>query len=129
MDALTQAKELADKILELTRALVLTGDKDSRDAEAEDYIALMDEREPLVDELSDLRLQLDETETASPEFSAITKVIAQITDLDKRHLAVMEDYHKTVQNSYKGVKQGQRIHAGYNPMQGDEASSKFDIRH
>jgi Asp-tRNA(Asn)/Glu-tRNA(Gln) amidotransferase C subunit len=128
MDVLNQAKELADKILELTRALVLTRDKDSRDAEVEAYVALMDEREPLVEELSDLRLQLDETETASPEFSEITKVIAQITDLDKKHLTVMEDYHKTVQNSYKGVKQGQRIHAGYKPLPGNEVSSTFDIK-
>jgi hypothetical protein len=127
METLRLAKELSGKILSLTKALVLTGEKEKADAEAEAYSALMDEREPLVNELTDLRLQIDEAEAASAEFAEIKKVITQITDIDKQHLAVMERLRQDAQKSYRGVKQGQRIHVGYNPLSGDEAPSRIDV--
>jgi hypothetical protein len=88
----------------------------------------MSEREPLIDELSDLRQQLDGDELASTEFSQITKIITEITTLDKRNLESMERIRKSVQASFKEVKQGQKIHAGYNPIQGDEVSSTINIK-
>ena len=129
MEALIQAKELADQILEMTLALVLTGAKENEEAEAEAYFALVEDREPLIEELTDLRLQIGEREAASEEFEEIKKVINQITALDKSHLNTMEHLHKNVRTSYKEIKQGQRIHAGYNPLPGNEVSSKFDVRH
>jgi hypothetical protein len=128
MEALRQAKELSEKILSLTQALILTGEKENADAETDAYVALLDEREPLINELTDLRLQLDETEITSDEFAAIKSVITQITDLDKMHLAVMERLRESAQKSYRGVKRGQRIHAGYNPLSGDEAPSRIDLK-
>jgi hypothetical protein len=82
----------------------------------------------LVDELSDLRQQIDDDEASSPEFFEIKKIISKITLLDKKHVEFMEKMRKDVQNSYKEIKQGQRIHKGYNPLPGDEVASKFDIK-
>jgi len=121
MGTLKRAKELVDEILELTQKIVLTGEKENAEAEADAFSELIYEREPLIDELTDLRLQIDTEEAASLEFEEIKKIIT--------HLAIMEKLRNSAQKSYKGVKQGQRIHAGYNPLQGDEASSKFDIKH
>lgn len=129
MEQIKQAKELADQILEQTQALVLTGAKELEEQESEAYAMLMDEREPLIDELTDLRYQISETEAASTEFEEIKKVIAQITDLDKKHIKVIEHMRKNAQASYKEVKQGQRIHAGYNPLPGNEISRKFNVTH
>ncbi|MCL2225214.1 MAG: hypothetical protein FWB96_09650 [Defluviitaleaceae bacterium] len=129
MEPLKQAKELVEQILLMTQGLVLTGVRDAGEEESEAYSLLMDEREPLIDELTDLRTKIDDTEAASAEFEAITQTIQQITALDKKHIAVMERLHKNVQSSYKDVKQGQRIHAGYNPVPDNEYSSKIDLKH
>lgn len=129
MEPLKQAKELADQVLEMTKALVLTGEKSNEITEAESYFLLMDEREPLIDELTDLRQQLCEEELSSSEFAEIAKVITQITDIDKGHLKIMEHFHKNAKSSYRDVKMGQRINAGYNPLPGNEIPSKFDVRH
>jgi len=85
-------------------------------------------REPLIEELTDLRLQLDETEMASAEFAAIKAVITKIRDLDKKHMEVMTQLHNGAKASYKDVKQGQRMTAGYNPLAGNESPSRFDIK-
>jgi len=129
METLKQTKELVDKILGLTQCLILTGKKENAETESDAYAALIEEREPLIEELTDLRLQIGETEVASDEFGEIKKIITQITDLDKKHMAIMEHLRKSVKESYKGVKQGQRIQAGYNPLPGDEVPSKFDVKH
>lgn len=129
MEPLKQAAEIAAQILEKTKALVLTGAKEQEETEVEAYVALLEEREPLIDELTDLRQQIDENELSSAEFEKIKKIIAQIADLDKKHVAIIEHLHKGAQASYKEVKQGQRIHAGYNPLPGNEVSSRVDIKH
>jgi hypothetical protein len=125
---LERAKELAEQIYELTKALVLTGEKEQEEAEVEAYTILLDEREPLIEELTDLRQQMDESEVSSPEFEEIKQTIAKITELDKMHLRFMQHKHKGAQASYKEIKIGQRIHAGYNPLPGNEVSSKFDVK-
>jgi hypothetical protein len=128
MNALTEAKLLVDEILEMTKALVLTGEKGQEEDEVDAYAVLLEEREPMVNQLTALRQQLDAEALASGEFEEIKQVIAEITGLDKRHIKFMEHLRKDVQASYKEVKQGQRIHAGYNPLPGTEASSVFDIK-
>lgn len=128
MEPLIRAKEIADNILQMTKVIALTGDKDFEADEIEAYITLLEEREPLIDELSDLRQQIDEAEASSPQFKAATKTIAEIVNLDKKHMAIMEQKHKEAKGAYKEIKQGQRIHAGYNPLLGNEVSSKLDIK-
>ncbi|MCL1863212.1 MAG: hypothetical protein FWF78_06580 [Defluviitaleaceae bacterium] len=127
MDTLAHAKELADEIFEMTNSLGLTGEKQNEEAELEAYFNLLDEREPLIDELLELKLQIDDTEAATPEFEAIKNVIAQITEADKKHLEFVQKIHSTVQASYKEVKLGQRINKGYSSFSGEEVASKFDI--
>jgi len=129
MEVLTQAKEVADAILEMMEGFTLTGDKEKEDAEAEAYIALIDEREPLVEELTDLRQQISDEEFATLEFEEIKKVIEKITALDKKYMEGIRHHHKNAQASYREIKQGQRIFAGYNPLPGDEVSSKFNVTH
>lgn len=128
MNTLAQAKELADRILQMTRGAALTGQKEDAEQEVEAFSVLMDEREPLIEELSDLRLRIDQTEAASAEFEEIRKVIAQITEIDKKHTIIMERFRENAHASYKEIKQGQRIHAGYNPLPGNEVSSKINIK-
>jgi len=128
METIQQAKEIAEQILEMTKALVLTGEKEQEEAEAEAYSVLMDEREPLVYELTDLREKIDSEEAASQEFAEIVKIISEITNLDKKNAALAEHMLESVQLSYKEVKQGQRINAVYNPIQGNEVSSTINIK-
>ncbi|MCL1885144.1 MAG: hypothetical protein FWF81_15475 [Defluviitaleaceae bacterium] len=129
MDIITQAKELVFQILEMTQSLVLTGEKEHEESEVAAYISLVDEREPMVDELADLRLQLDNADMTTPEFEEIKKAISKIAEVDKEHVAFMGKLHKGVQSSYKEIKQGQRLYAGYNPLPGDEVASKIDLKH
>lgn len=127
-ESLKAAGELADQILQMTESLVLTGKRENEDEEVESYVNLMDEREPLIEELTDLRQQIADEEAASDEFARIKRTIEQITELDKKHLEFMQKKYKQVQGSYKEIKQGQRIHAGYNPLPGNEALGSFDIK-
>ena len=126
-DILQHAKELADDILRLTNALVITGEKEQELAEIEDYITLMDEREPLIEQLTELQPSIEAAMAKSPLFEAIKQTIAEIAKLDKVHLQLMEQKHSEIKVSYKEIKQGQRIHAGYSPLPGTEGYSKFDV--
>ncbi|MCL1843646.1 MAG: hypothetical protein FWF79_07525 [Defluviitaleaceae bacterium] len=126
-DALKEAKELADEILRLTKSIIITGAPGNEEQETEDFVFLMDEREPLIEQLSDLRNTIDENAINSKEYAEIAEVIAQVTVLDKKHIAIMQELHKGTQKSYKAVKLGQRITAGYNPLPGNEVSGKFDV--
>jgi len=123
MDTIKQAQEIAEKILEMTKELQLTGEKENEEVEVLAYTFLMDERELLVDELTDLRQQIDETETASPEFAKVNEIISEIMALDKKNTEIIGKMREAVQMSYKEIKQGQRIQAGYNAYSNDEASS------
>jgi hypothetical protein len=127
-DALQLAKELTDEILEMTQALFFSGEKELEEQEVENYVNLMEEREPLIEQLTELKLVIDETMASSADFAAIKQTIAEITELDKSHLEFMQHKHKGVKDSYQKVKQGQRIHTGYNPLPGNEVSSRFDMK-
>lgn len=128
MDTLIRAKELAEQILEITKSLVLTGIKENAETELEEYINVYDEREPLIEELTDLRQKLDENESQLPQFAEIVKILSQVTAMDKRNEATMAEMCKGAQASYKEVKQGQRLNAGYNPISGDVISGGFDTK-
>lgn len=127
-DTLQLTKELVDSILEMTKALVFTGEKDLEEQEVDSYVALLDERDPLIAQLEEIQPLIEPEMKNSAEFAEIKKVLAEIRRLDEKHLAFIEEKHKKAQGSYKEIKQGQRIHAGYNPLPGNEVSSKFDIK-
>jgi len=128
MTALAQAKEIVDKMLARAKKLDFTGEKEHEESELEVYMEFLDEHETLIEELTDLKLQLDEDELASAEFEGIKSTVAEITELYKMHTGLFEHLQKNARDSYKEVKQGQRINRGYNPLQGDEVSSSFDIK-
>ena len=128
MDALAHAKNVAEEILEMTKGLTFSSEKEVDESEVEAYVQLLDNREALIFELTDLRQQIDGTEATSPEFSEVTAIIKEITALDEHHLEFMRHMKKNAQASYRDVKQGQRIAVGYNPMHGDEAIGSFDVK-
>jgi hypothetical protein len=115
--------------LELTKALVLTGAEEAEEQEIAAYATLMEEREPLVAKLTELKQEIDSEMLSSPEFAAIRQAIQAIADLDSRHLAIISRMREHVQKSHKEVKIGQRIHAGYVDLAPDSTSRRFDIKH
>jgi chromosome condensin MukBEF ATPase and DNA-binding subunit MukB len=128
MEDLSRAKEVAEQILAMTRRLVLTGEKEHEASETESYIDLLENREPLIEELTDLKQTMDKSDVASPQFAEIQQIIAQITEHEKTHTRIMQQMHTAAKASYRDIKQGQRIHTGYNPLPGSELSSRFDIK-
>jgi hypothetical protein len=128
VDALTQAKQLVDEIYKLTKELVLTGDERLEEQEVEAYVALMEAREPLVGQLTELRQKVDATTVSSVEFSAIKQTIADIANLEKEHLATIGYMRDGAQESFKGLKHGQKIRAGYNTQPVESMSRMFDMK-
>ena len=129
MEALQKAKELTAQLLKITRNFSFTSETDMKEDDMEAYIIMLDEREVLIDEIADLRLQMDDYVISSPEFAEISKIISEISEINKKHVAIMNHLRKNAQDSYKEIKQGQRIHAGYNPLPGDEVSSRINVKH
>jgi hypothetical protein len=128
MDILKAAHEITSAIYKMTGAIVLTGNKAEEEAEIEAYANLMEKREPLVNKLIELKKGIDSAMESSPEFAVIKQTITDITDLDKAHLATVENMYKTVQTSHKEVKAGQRIHNAYVDLQPESTSRRFDTK-
>jgi len=128
-EELQYAKETVEQILEMTKALVLTGEKDAEEQELDDYINLLDEREPLVELLEEIKLVMNKSMLKSPEFSEIKKTLDEIRRIDEMHLNIFKQKHAEAREAYKDIKQGQRIHVGYNQLPGNEAASRIDIKH
>ena len=123
---LKKAKEIVDEIHKVTQKLVLTGERGQEDSESENYANLMDLREPLVEELNLLKNKIDKTMTKTTEFSEIRKTLEDIRALDTGHLRYVEHIRSNVQNSYKDVKQGQKLHSGYQFTDGESGTHMFD---
>ena len=123
---LKKAKEVVDEIYKMTQALVLTGSRDSEEAETEAYANLMELREPMVHELVQLKSKIDLEMKATAEFAEIRRTLEDIRTLDTDHLRHIEEIQTNVQDSYKDVKHGQRVHAGYQSIDDDSASRMFD---
>jgi len=129
MDALDRAGEIVRQMLDITRSLSLTGTEEFEEAEIEAYINLLDEREIMIEELSDLKNQLTADEISSPAFEKIKADVTEIAKASETHIKTVKLLHKKMQSSYKDIKQGQRIHAGYSPLPSGEVSSTFDVMH
>ena len=126
MDILKEANELTSAILEMTKALVLTGQKEQEEAEVEAYAKLVEEREPLINKLIELKKGVDAVMASSPEFEAICQTISEISDLDRGHLDSIESMYDAVQASHKEVKSGQRIHNAYIDTPSESMYHRFD---
>ena len=124
--SVAKAKELTDKILEMTKGLTLTGEAEKVEEEVAAYVALIEKREPLVQAL--LKLDFDDKTRNSKEFQGIKQTIADISKLDKSHMEFVHEIHETVKDTIKLTKQGQRINKGYQATSQDDVSSRFDIK-
>jgi hypothetical protein len=128
MDKLKEAKEFAKEILEITGGLKFSGNSENEENEIEAYAKAMEERQPLVDKLMELKKEIDAVMASSPEFGEIKQIIGNIADLDKNHLVFLNNIKNSVQQSHKVIKQGQKIHEGYMGLPPDSESSRFDIK-
>jgi len=128
MDTLKEAREFAKAILEVTEGLEFSGNKENEEDEIEAYAKVMEERQPLVDKLMELKKEIDSVMESSPEFREIKQIIGNIADLDKKHHTHLNNIKNSVQQSHKMVKQGQKIHEGYMDLPPDSESCRFDIK-
>ena len=125
MSAAARARKLTDEILALTEGLRLTGEAAKAEDEVAAYVALIDGREPLVQEL--MKLDIDDAARRSRDFARARNNIARITELDKANLEVAHDMYDTLKDAIRLVKQGQRLNKGYFASQ-DIVSTGFDVR-
>ena len=128
MDILKEAAELTDSILNMTQALVITGQKEQEETEVESYAKLMETREPLINKLTELKKGIDAVMMSSPEFAAIKQTIEKISEIDKVHLSSIKNMVEIVQASHKDVKTGQRIHNAYVGAPSDNGYHRFDTK-
>ena len=126
MESVTKAKELTDRILEMTQQLVLTGETEEVEKEVAAYAELIEKREPLVKEL--LALDIDDTARNSKEYNIVKQTIADIAKLDKGQMDFLQEMHETIKDAIKLAKQGQRVNRGYQSTTQDEVSSSFDVK-
>ena len=126
MNSVTKAKGLTDKILEMTRQLVLTGEAEEVEKEVAAYAELIEKREPLVQEL--LALDIDDATRNSTEYEVVKQTIAEISKLDKGQMDFLQEMHETIKDAIKLAKQGQRVNRGYQSVSHDDVPSSFDIK-
>jgi SepF-like predicted cell division protein (DUF552 family) len=128
METLQKAQELADKIFRITSALVLTGADEQEESDIAAYAKMVEDREPLIAELTELKQSIDEEMAASEEFAAVAQTISDITKLDEKHTDFMENMREAVQAALRKVKHGQKIHEGYQALPPETTSRRFDIK-
>ena len=126
MDNVLRAKKLTGIILEKTKRLALTGDAEKVEEEVAAYVELIESREPLVKELS--KLDFDEQMRSSHDFKIIKQTIADIAEIDKQTMELVQEMHETIKDAIKLVKQGQRINKGYQALSPEIVSARFDIK-
>jgi hypothetical protein len=129
METLLQAQELADKILAITKALVLTGADEQEEADIAAYVKMVEEREPLTAQLLEIQQHISSEITDTDEFAAIVQTIEDIAIADEEHLKFMENVREAVQGALRKVKHGQKIHEGYTALPPDATSRRFDMKH
>jgi len=127
METIKQAQELADKILIITQSLILAGEDDESDVNA--YVRMVEEREPLITKLIELKQSINEEAAASEEFAAVVSTIDSISKLDEEHHDFIENVREAVQGAIKKVKQGRKIHEGYTSLPPEITSRRFDTKH
>lgn len=126
-NAMRQARETVDKILQMTSNLRLTGVRELEEQEIEAYVNLIEEREPLVAKLAQLKKEIDASLMETSEFQEIKRVLSDISTLDKEHIAFMEILHTDVKGAIKDVKNAQKVNAAYGQPMGD-VPGRFDVK-
>lgn len=127
MDILKEASTITTKLVEMTRSLVLTGQKDKEEDEVEAYAKLIESREPLIARLNKINEGVDAAMASSPEFRLIRDNIDKIKELDEEHRSYMEAIRGTVQASHKEVRTGRRLHNAYVDVAPMSTSRSIDV--
>lgn len=125
---LMQAKKIVDEIYKMTKATVLTGARDLEETETEQYESLINNREPLIEELMALKAGIDTEMASSAEFKQIKQTIAEIRQLDEKLLDCVKLMQLDVQDLHKGIKQGQNVYAGYQSFNAETGRHILDIK-
>ena len=129
MDALQKVKQLADEILIITSSLKLSRELGQEEADITAYVTMVEKRAPLIEQLNALRSEISEEVTTTEGFADIVETLGEIAKLDEQYQDFMEDVREAVQGAIKKVKQGQKIHQGYQALPPDSTSRRFDIKH
>jgi len=127
-DPLKQAKEIADNILNMTKAVIITGFDDVQEAEVEAYANLMEKREPLVQQLAELKKEIDAAMASSPEFEEIQQTISRIAEIDNANLTYVERMSEDMKVAMRKIKGGQKVYQGYGNAPLDTESHMFDTK-
>jgi hypothetical protein len=121
------ARDVAEELLNLTRGLELSGDNASAEQDIEAYERLIDERGPLLDELTRFS---EQGGAADSEKQAVGAILAEVARLEKEHLQKVEIIKQYVLSSAKEAKGGRALTSAYvNPPAGGQVSGYLDIKH
>ena len=94
LSVLEQAQQLVDTIYQMTSDINFNMDEvkegEELDVELNAYIAMVDAREPLVNQLAALSTQLEAADRERAEYDDIKQCIADIADMDKDYVAFFE---------------------------------------
>jgi hypothetical protein len=112
----------------MTASLQLTGQKDLEEQEVGAYAKLMEDREPLVAQLSSLRESLGPDLRTTPQFADIKRLLTDIADMDKEHLIFMGHLRDDMQKAIKDIKSGRKVSAAYGMDSADVGASYFDTK-
>jgi len=112
-EVLEQAAAIVEQIYEMTHDLLLTGEKEHEEAEAEAYTNLMEDRAALVDDMNALRVLLDDEVRALPAFKALMERIAAVDALDKKHRVLMEKIRDGMRDSIRDMKNARQSSYAY----------------
>jgi uncharacterized protein YpuA (DUF1002 family) len=120
-----KAIDVASTIFDLTSSLNMTGQPDLAEQEINHYSALIDKREPLMDELTVL---MEKIKAGSAERQSVEKILRRVNDLDKEHKRVINHIRVHVTASMKDARSGKKLNTAYaHPME-REAFVHFDTK-
>ena len=128
-EKISEAKKIMEELLAMTRSLILTGAEDREEEEINAYAELMEKREPLVQKLAELKLEVDAAMASSPEFEEVQQAVRELADIDSTNLSYVESMKDVMKEALRKIKNGQKIHAGYTSIPAAaEATASFDVK-
>jgi len=134
--ALTEAQRLVEEIYALTAALqfsesAVDDDEDEDDTQEQDiaaYAKMVEDRDPLVAQLTALSSEVGATVRGTREFTALRKRIDEIASLDKQHLSHVEKVRDDMRGTIKGMKHGRQMREAYSAEAYGEGVGYFDTK-
>jgi hypothetical protein len=126
--ALERAQAIVDEIYSITANLSFTGADETEDDDIAAYVAMVDARAPLIEELAVVRELITPADRATDEHAEILRTIADIAEMDTQHRTFFENLRDEVRSALKEAKQGRTISSAYNTGLSYEEYSRFNKR-